>query len=166
MRPETLSAELRETDGDRHLDNRRAVACLSLTAAACMGFIGMYQLGVIKHLPEPPLPRMDADAVDASGEAYAKLRVGDAFLGFASYGVTLLLAAAGGVRRHRSQPWLPLTLAAKAALDAGQAARLTVEQWTKHRAFCFWCLTAEAATFATLPLTWSEARAALARLRA
>jgi hypothetical protein len=44
---------------------------------------------------------------------------------------------------------------------AAQAAKLTVDQWTKHRAFCFWCLTAATATFITLPLTWREARATL-----
>lgn len=82
-------------------------------------------------------------------------------MGFVSYGVTLLLAAAGGRRRWREQQWLPITLAGKAAIDATQAAKLTVGQWTKHRAFCFWCLTAAAATFVTLPLTWREARAAL-----
>lgn len=44
------------------------------------------------------------DKVDASAEAYEKLQVGDAFLGFVSYGVALLLAAAGGRRRWREQP--------------------------------------------------------------
>jgi hypothetical protein len=163
MNPEALSVELRETEGDPHLDDRRRIASLSLTAAACMGLIGLYQLGVIKHIPEPPLPAMDADKVDASGQAYEKLQVGDAFLGFVSYGVTMLLAATGGRSRWREQPWLPIALAGKAAVDAAQAAKLTVDQWTKHRAFCFWCLAAAAATFITLPLTWREARAALSQ---
>jgi uncharacterized membrane protein len=126
-----------------------------------MGLIGLYQLGIIEHIPEPPPPGMDADKVDASAEAFEKLQVGDAFLGFVSYGVTLLFVAAGGRDRWRQQRWLPVALAGKAAIDAAQAARLTVDQWTKHRAFCFWCLTAAAATFAALPLTWREARAAL-----
>jgi hypothetical protein len=161
MNPEQLSRDLRETTADEYLDARRRVACLSLTAAACMGLIGLYQLGVIKHIPEPPLPGMNADKVDASAEAYERLRVGDAFLGFVSYGVTMLLAAAGGTDRWRNQPWLPIALSGKAALDAAQAAKLTIDQWTKHRAFCFWCLTAATATFITLPLTWREARAAI-----
>jgi hypothetical protein len=33
---------------------------------------------------------MDADAVDASAQDYAKLQVGDAFIGFVSYGATTL----------------------------------------------------------------------------
>jgi hypothetical protein len=78
-----------------------------------------------------------------------------------SYGVTMLLAATGGPRRHVSHPWLPRALAVKAAFDAAQAAKLTVDQWTKHRAFCSWCLTAAGATFAVIPAVIPELRASL-----
>ncbi len=47
------------------------------------------------------------------------------------------------------------------ALDALGAGKLTVDQWTKHRAFCLWCLLAAGATFASVPLVLPEARAAL-----
>lgn len=113
MDPERLSRELRTTDGNPFLDNRRRVATLSLMVAGCMGLISLYQLGVLKHLPETPLPLLDADRVDASPEAYERFQVGDAFLGFVSYGVTMLLAAAGGTGRWRAQRWLPLALSTK-----------------------------------------------------
>lgn len=128
-----------------------------------MGIIALYQIGATKHLPEPPLPFLDADKVDASDEAYKMLAVGDAFIGFVSYGVTMLLAASGGPRRHATSPWLPRALAAKAAFDAVQATKLTVEQWTVHRAFCSWCLLAAGATFAVLPSVIPELRASFAR---
>jgi hypothetical protein len=32
----------------------------------------------------------------------------------------------------------------KVLFDVGQALRLTVVQWQKHRAFCIWCLGAPA----------------------
>jgi hypothetical protein len=101
------------------------------------------------------------DRVDASRQAFAFLSVGDAFLGLVSYGVTAALAAAGPADRS---PWLPLALTAKSLVDSLQAARLTRDQWTQHRAFCSWCLLAAGATFATLPLTLPEARAALRSL--
>ena len=110
-------------------------------------------------------PGLDADKVDGSAEAYGLLSVGDAFLGFVSYGVTMLLAAMGGAKRHESHPYVPLAMAGKAVLDAGQAAKLTVDQWRLHRAFCSWCLTAAAATFMVVPLVLPEARAALKQLR-
>ncbi len=158
--PAKLSREIRLAD-DALTEQRRRVVALSLTSAACMGVIALYQIGATKHVPEPPLPLLDADKVDASKEAYEKLSVGDAFIGFVSYGVTMLLAAAGGPRRHVSHPWLPRALAVKAAFDAAQAAKLTVDQWTKHRAFCSWCLTAAGATFAVIPAVIPELRATL-----
>ncbi len=158
--PEHLSSAIRAAD-DTLTRHRRQVVALSLTSAACMGLIALYQIGSIRELPEPPLPMLDAEKVDASAEAYARLSVGDAFLGFVSYGVTMLLAGIGGPRRHLTNPWLPRALAAKVAFDAAQAAKLTVDQWTKHRAFCSWCLVAAAATFATVPAVIPEVRASL-----
>ena len=122
-----------------------------------MGFIALYQLGLIRHLPDPPLPMMNADRVDGSAEAYERFRIPDAILGFGSYAVTMALAAMGGTRRARETPWIPLALAAKIAFDASNAGKLSVDQWTKHRAFCLWCLLAAAATFATVPLVIPEA---------
>jgi uncharacterized membrane protein len=151
-----LSRELR-TDNSADLRRRRGVFGLSLAAAGSMGFIALYQLGLIRHLPDPPLPLMNADRVDGSAEAYARLRMPDAVLGFGSYAATMALAAMGGPRRAREAPWIPLALAAKVAFDAANAGKLSVDQWTKHRAFCFWCLLAAAATFATVPLAVGEA---------
>jgi uncharacterized membrane protein len=154
-----LSRELRRGTGDR-LARRRGIAALSLVAVGSMGMISLYQLGLIKHLPEPPLPRLNADKVDASAEAYKKLSMPDAVLGLNSYAVTLALTAMGGEDRVRTAPWIPLVLAAKVAVDAVQAGKLTWDQWAEHRAFCSWCLLAAGATFATVPLAVPEARQA------
>ena len=51
-----------------------------------------------------------------------------------------------------------LATAGKAVLDAANAARLTVTQWTRYRRFCGWCLLASAATFGVLPLALTELR--------
>jgi uncharacterized membrane protein len=106
---------------------------------------------------EPPLPMMNADKVDASAEAYAKFSTPDAILGLGSYAATMALAAMGGRDRVRELPSVPLALAAKIAFDVTNAAKLSVDQWTKHRAFCFWCLLAAAATVAMAPLAIPEA---------
>lgn len=162
--PKALSRALRTGTSDA-LKKRRGVLALSLTAAGSMGLISLYQMGVIEHLPEPPLPFLDADKVDASEEAYAYFSAPDGVLGLASYAATAVLAAIGGPDRARTMPWLPLLAAVKTGADAAQAARLTRDQWTEHRAFCSWCLLAAAATFATVPLVIPEARDALRRLR-
>jgi hypothetical protein len=161
--PAMLSMHLRRKRTPS-LRRRRRIVGLSLTAAASMGLIGLYQMGIIRHLPEPPFPWFDADKVDASQEAYAKLATPDAFIGLTSYSITAMLAAMGGPDRAWTRPWLPLALAGKSVIDATQAARLSRDQWTVHRAFCFWCLVAAGATFATVPLTFGEARDAVRRL--
>lgn len=130
-----------------------------------MALITLYQVGLIKHLPEPPLPFMNADKVDASAEAYEKLSTPDAVLGLGSYAATMALAAMGGADRVRTMPWVPIALASKVAVDVATAAKLSIDQWTKHRAFCFWCLLAAAATFATAPLVVPEAIAATRSFR-
>ncbi len=164
MKPERLSHQLREGVHE-YLERRRAIVGLSLVSVASMGIITLYQVGLIEHLPEPPLPYLDADKVDASAEAYEKLAVPDATLGLLSYAVTIVLAAMGGKDRARHQAYLPLALLAKTLVDATQASKLTVDQWTKHRAFCSWCLLAAGATVATVPLAVPEARAAYAQYR-
>lgn len=159
-----LSEELRlgETDA---LRRRRGIIGLSMIASASMGLIALYQTGILKHLPEPPLPFLDADRVDASPLAYEKFATPDATLGLASYATTIVLAAMGGTDRAKTMPLVVLALAGKVAFDALNAARLTVEQPTKLRAYCFWCLIAAAATFASVPLAVPEARAAWESLR-
>lgn len=165
MKPEVLSRQLRTGNGEM-LRRRRQLVALQLIGVAAMSPIVLYQMGIIRHLPEPPLPPLDADRVDAAAEAYAILRTPDAVLGIVNYGVTMALAAAGGEDRARHQPWLPLLLAGKVVVDAANAGRLTVAQWTQHRAFCSWCLLGAAASFASLPLVVAEARAAQRSLRA
>lgn len=162
--PARLSRELRLRRNGR-LPERRRVVALALGAAGSMALVSLYQTGLLRHLPEPPLPGFDADAVDASPEAYQWLSVPDGLLGLASYAGTALLAAAGGADRARRRPWLPLALAVKATADAAQAARLTKDQITRHGALCFWCLLAAGATAAILPPAFAEARDALATLR-
>lgn len=162
LRPRELSRELRHGKGG-YLPHRRGIVGLSLLSMGCMGLISLYQMGIVRHLPDPPLPRMDADRVDASDEAYGHLQMGDAFLGMISYSVTAALAAAGGKDRARYQRLLPVVLVAKTVADTVQAGRLTYDQFTKHRAACFWCLVAAASTVASLFLAVPEAKAAVAK---
>lgn len=158
-----LSRELRRGQS-AHLSRRRRVVALSLVASGSMSLITLYQMGLIRHLPEPPFPMMDADKVDASAEAYQRFSMPDAILGLGSLAATMGLAAMGGKDRARTAPWIPIALAAKVAFDVLNAGKLSVDQWTKHRAFCFWCLIAAGATFATAPLVVPEALEALRRL--
>ncbi len=161
---ERVSADLRTGGGDL-LRRRRRVGALALSAIGSMAVVTAYQLGLLKHLPEPPLGALDADTVDASGEAYEYLKTPDAALGLASYAVTLVLAGMGSGRRAQERPWIPLALAAKVALDALSGLYLTVEQGSKHRRFCSWCLVAAGLSAAMVPQVVPEARVAWDQVR-
>jgi uncharacterized membrane protein len=147
-----------------HLRRRRQILGLSLLASATMGYIALYQTGIINHLYEPPLHGLDGDKVDASEEAYEKRATPDAVLGLNSYATTATLAAMGPEDRAVRQPIIPLLLTGKLVLDAFQAAKLSWDQWAKHKTFCFWCLTATTASFLSLPLVFGETRDALKAL--
>ena len=156
---EAVSDALRR-GADAFLTRRRRTAALCLASIGSLGIVAAYQNGLIRRLPEPPLPGLDADRVDASGEAYQFLKTPDAALGIASTAITLILAGMGDADRSQRRRWIPLALAAKALLDAAFGLFLTAEQATKHRRFCSFCLLAALTNLATVPQTWPEARAA------
>ncbi|HJT59570.1 MAG TPA: vitamin K epoxide reductase family protein [Ktedonobacteraceae bacterium] len=160
---EALGRELRLGSG-AYLSQRRGIVGLSLAAAGSMGLITLYQIGIIRHLPEPPLPMLDADKVDASAEAYSRFSTPDGIIGLGSYAVTAGLAAMGGQDRAQKQPWIPLALAIKVAFDASQAIRLFFDQKNRYGAFCSWCLLAAGTTLVTIPLVIPETIAALRQL--
>lgn len=161
---ERVSRDLRCGTGD-FLAERRRVAGFSLGASAALGLVALYQYGVLRHVPEPPLPGLDADKVDASGEAYQLLRTPDSSLGLLSYAVTLVLAGMGARDRAQTAPLLPLLLAAKVGGDAVSAGYLFAEQVSQHKRICSWCTVAAALSFAALPAALPEARAAWRSLR-
>lgn len=163
LTPTELGQRLRHDDGPL-LARRRAIAGLSLAAMGSLGVVALYQLGIIGHLPDPPLPGFDADKVHGSAKAYAMLATPDAVLGLSSYAVTLALAATGNPDRARSQPWLSLALAAKVACDLGLAGLLTWNEVTEQRALSAWSLLTSGATGATAALVVPEARAAMRHL--
>lgn len=143
---------------------RRGIFGLFLTAAAAMGVIALYQIGILDHVPEPRLPHLHSDAVTSSAKGYALLETPDSVLAMGSYAATMALAAMGSPKRAKTQPLLPLLLVAKVGFDATVAARYTVDEWRLHRALCFWCVIASVATFASVPLVLPEARRALRTL--
>ncbi|MGY1714626.1 vitamin K epoxide reductase family protein [Geodermatophilus nigrescens] len=158
---EAVSDDLRRRDSPL-LTRRRRVAGLALGAIASFVPVAAYQAGLLRHLPDPPLPFLDSDRVDASGEAYRLGLVPDSALGIASYAATLALATAG---RDGRPPWLALATAAKVAADAAGALLLTAEQVTRHRRVCTYCTAASALTLAMVPQVLPEARAAWRALR-
>lgn len=161
---EAVSDDLRRGAG-AHLDHRRRIAALALGGMGSLGVVAAYQFGLIRRPPEPRVRPLAADRVDASGEAYRYLLTPDAALGLASSAVTLILAGMGSARRAQQRPLLPLALLGKVVVDAVFGGYLTLEQGTKHRRFCSWCLMAAATSVASVPAAVPEAVEAWRQLR-
>lgn len=161
---ERVSDDLRRGTGSTLRARRRQMAWM-LAASGAMSVVTAYQSGLLRRLPDPPLPGVDSNKVDASGEAYIHLHTPDATLALASYGASMVLIGMGAGDRAQRQPLIPLLAAAKLAYDALGAAYLTVEQISKHRALCAWCLFAAAASTAAVPAALPEARIAWRVLR-
>jgi hypothetical protein len=158
--PENLSLRLRR-GRDLFLERRRGMVSLSLAGMGSLGVIALYQMGIITHLPDPPLPGFDADKVHGSAKAYALLAAPDGALGLGSYAGTAILATIGGPDRAVEEPWIPLLLAGKIAFDVLQAARLSWNEVAEQHALSVWSLCTVAATGTTAVLVVPEARAAL-----
>lgn len=160
-RPNTPDAEAASQrfrfDREPSLDRQRATVIGALISTAALGVVGCYQLGLIRHLPDPPLPVFDSDSVDASGEAYVLGRAPDGILGAANAAATAALAVWGGTGTRRPRLVRVLT-AAKAVGDASAATLLFAEQLQTHRRLCSWCTASMLAHLATVPLTLLDSR--------
>lgn len=151
-----LSHQLRETT-DPDLRRRRWIAALSLVGVGAGAIVGLYQIGILKRLPDPPLHVFDSTRVDASDYAYKRMQTPDAFLMLISYSVTAALAATGARDRAETAPWLPVALAAKAAYDSAVALKLGQEEWAENRALYAYCQAATAAFLISTALAMPEA---------
>ena len=153
-----MSSVRRRARGTDDLRRRRGVVGLSLVGAVNMTLIALRQLGVIRHLPDPPLPGFDADRVTTSRAAYP-LGVPDAPLAVAGLALNVLLArAGGGDDRAARAPWLPVVAAVHAGSQATAAAVYFTLMPTKIKAWCAYCLLGAAVNAAVFALTLAEAR--------
>jgi uncharacterized membrane protein len=162
--PTELSRDLRRcTDPD--LRRRRWLVGLSLFGVAIGQVVTLYQTGILRRLPDPPVGPFDSERVNASDYAYKRLQLPDAVLMVATYAVTAALAAAGGRDRAERSPALPLAMAAKTGWDSYTCLKLAQEEWAENRALCAYCQVATLASLASLALSLPEARRALRALR-
>lgn len=164
MDPSQLSRELRE-GASPDLGRRRWIIGLSMVGAAMGAVVSLYQTGVIKHLPDPPVGPFDSDRVDASNYAYKRLNSPDGPAMLVSYGITAWLAAAGGMERAQHLPLLPVAMGLKILGDLAVAVELGREEWAENQALCAYCQLATLASLASVAIAAPEVvRAARALL--
>jgi uncharacterized membrane protein len=162
LSPRQLSTELR-THHTPDLSRRRWLLGLQLVGMFAGAAVGLFQMGVLKRLPDLPLARFDATRVDASDYGYKYLQTPDALFMLAQYALSAILVGMGGKDRARDMPLVPLALSAKLLADVGTNLYLARQEWNYNRALCGYCQSATLASAISLVLSLPEARRALAR---
>ena len=99
MNPTQLSEELRLGDSP-DLNRRRWIIGLSMVGTVAGQLVSLFQTGILKKLPDPPIDIFDSSKVDASDYAYKRLDTPDALIMLTNYSVTAWLAGAGGQDRQ------------------------------------------------------------------
>ncbi|HVL36964.1 MAG TPA: vitamin K epoxide reductase family protein [Burkholderiales bacterium] len=161
--PAALRHALRQTNAPEIL-LRRAVVGASLVGIACMAVTTLFQMGMVKHLADPPLEGFDSDKVNASDLAYG-WGMPDSPLSIGSHAAAIALAAAGGVDRARTQPAVPLAATAAALPAAATAARyLFHDMPVREKGWCPYCIVDALAHLAVFGFTLWESKNALRHL--
>lgn len=161
--PARLSDELRNATSP-DLRRRRWVIGLSLLGSTIGQIVTLYQVGIVKRLPDPPGRLFDSNRVNASTYAYKRLQMPDAVLMIGTYAATAALAAAGPEDRAERTPLLPVALAAKTLFDVATNLTLAREEWQENKALCAYCQTASVLSLASAVLAMPEAARALRAL--
>jgi len=164
-RPSVLRKDLRGKNEPEIL-LRRAIVGASLVGMACMAVTTLFQMGMIKHLADPPLEGFDSDKVNASDLAYG-WGMPDSPLSIGSHAAAIALAAAGGADRADSQPAIPLAATAAAAPAALTAARyLFHDMPVTEKGWCPYCIVYALAHIAVFGFTIWESKKAVDKLTA
>lgn len=165
MSPEELQEQIQHSDSPE-MNYRRGITIVSLVGVAAMGIVSLLQMGIVKHLPDPPVdePHFDSDKVNSTKEAYS-YGMPDGPLTIAAHATTIAIAAAGPPDRYKNRPWLPLLATAIALPQAAIAAKYLFYQMPKvDKAWCPYCVTDALMHFATVALTIPESIRALDNL--
>jgi uncharacterized membrane protein len=163
MEPQQLSQELREGNNP-YMTRRRWIIGLSMLGGSMGQVVTLYQTGIVKHLPDPPVPLFDADKVDASNYAYSRFNSPDGPLMVANYALTAWLASMGGIDRARRNPLIPIAMGVKLVFDGVLSAELAREEWNENKAFCEYCQVATLCSLASIVLAVPEVMTAVRTL--
>lgn len=161
--PEALRDYQQHSD-DEEMALRRALVGVSLVGIAAMGIVTLFQSGIVKHLPDPPVGNFHTEKVNSSHEAYRR-GTPDAPIAVTVHGVNMVLATLGGEDRARRTPWLPIMAALFAAPQAATAAQYLFYQMPKvDKAWCPYCIVDALTLFATFGLTLKESSRSIRHL--
>jgi hypothetical protein len=145
---------------------RALAAGFSLLGMAAMAAVSARQLGLVRHLPDPPWRGFDSDKVNMSDDAWILGLVPDGPVALGSLALNLPLALMGRQDRARRGSLLPIAFAAKAAVEALVGSFYFYKMPARQKAWCGYCIIGAAANWAIFASAVPEALAAWRARRA
>jgi len=147
MNAKKIRDELRHGNS-KDLNQRRKIIFLSVLGLADFSIISLYQTGVLKHLPDIPLPLFDSDSVNASEEAY-KIGTPDAAISAVAYAAVTVLASAGGSKKTGRKTLMDIAMSAVVTANALGALFYLQNMIFKQKKVCLYCLGGAAINIAS-----------------
>ena len=154
MHVDAIRRELRDGRSPS-LRRRRWIGTLAALGLADFAIISLYQIGVIRHLPDVPGKVFDSDKVNASHKAYA-MGLPDGTTGAALYALILMLASAGGSRRTGRHPIFELVLGGAVVAGVAGALQYLHDMIRHQERACPYCIAGAALNFAMVPFVAKE----------
>ena len=136
------------TEENPDMANRRKVIALSALGLVDFSVISLYQTGVIKKLPDLPLPVFDSNKVNASKEAY-QFGVPDGPVSAAVYSMIMVLAAAGGSEKAARKPVFDVLMGGAVAANLSGALYYLWDMAFRQKKICLYCMTGAAINIAS-----------------
>lgn len=147
MNGEAIRDNLRNGESE-DLARRRKIIALSALGLVDFSLISLYQTGVIRHLPDLPYSLFASDKVNASKDAYM-MGVPDGPVSAAAYGLTMILASAGGSADTGRKPVMDAALGATVAGNTIGAVYYLYNMIFVQKKVCLYCLTGAAINIAS-----------------
>lgn len=127
--------------------NRREIALLSAIGLIDFVPISLYQLGIIRHLPDFPGELFNSDYVNASKEAQVA-GLPDGPLSLLMYAANLVLVS--GALRKKKRNVFDYLIAANSLGQAAGGAYYLYNMASRQKKVCVYCVTGAMINFASL----------------
>lgn len=162
MNINAIRQQLRHGQSDS-LKRRRNIALLSAFGILDFLLISLYQLGIIRHMPDPPGKIFNSDKANGSKEAYA-MGAPDGPISLVLYALNIVLASAGGSSRSGRHPIFDLLLGGAILGSVVGSISYMYNMIFKQQKACIYCITGALLNFAMLRPLIPEVRKSLKQL--
>lgn len=132
----------------RAAESRRTIGLLSAIGILDFVPISLYQLGVIRHLPDLPSDLFDSDFVNASKEAQVA-GIPDGPVSLLMYAANLVLVGEA-LKKKKKRNVFDYLIAGNALGQAAGGAYYLYNMATVQKKVCLYCVTGALLNFATL----------------